>query len=74
MYINTHLLLLAPVGDDFTNVSFSITIPATEEETYGRFTLPEMFNANDDNIDESDQGFALVVQLGRDVPDRFACF
>ena len=66
--------MLAPVGVDFTNVSFSVTIPATEEESYGRFIIPEMFNITDDDINESDQSFALVAQLGSDVPDRFACF
>ena len=66
--------MFAPVGDDFTNVPFSITIPATEEGSNGIFIIPEMFNVTDDDIDESVKRFALVAQLGRDVPDRFACF
>ena len=67
--------MLAPVGDDFTNVPFSVTIPATEEESNGIFMIPEMFNVTDDDIHERwYSGSALVAQLGSDVPDRFACF
>ena len=28
----------------------------------------------DDNVDEIEQNFALVAQLGDDVPDNFTCF
>ena len=62
------------VGADFTNVSITITIPASEESALTTFVLPEMFDIIDDDINEIDQRFALVAQLGRDVPDRFACF
>ena len=28
----------------------------------------------DDNIDEDEQGFALVAEIGSDVPDGISCF
>ena len=55
-------------------MSFNVTIPTTEEESNGTFMIPEMFNVTDDDIHESLQRFALVAQLGSDIPDRFACF
>ena len=53
---------------------FSITIPANEKGSNPTYVIPEMFNVTDDDIDETVKRFALVAQLGRDVPDRFACF
>lgn len=67
------LLFGCSVGADFTNVSFTITIPASEDSAT-TFVVPEMFDVIDDNINEIDQSFALVGQLGSDVPERFACF
>ena len=55
-------------------MSFNVTIPATEEGSSGTFMIPEMINVTDDDIHEPLQRFALVAQLGSDVPDRFACF
>ena len=62
------------VGADFTNVSITITIPASEDSALTTFVIPEMFDVIDDDINEIDQRLALVGQLGDDVPDRFACF
>ena len=28
----------------------------------------------DDDVDEIEQSFALIVEIGDDVPDRFTCF
>ena len=67
-------------GDDFSATSFNITIPATEDRPPGPIfediqqndPLPK-FRVIDDDVNEIDQSFALVAQLG-DVPESFACF
>ena len=61
-------------GVDFTNTSFTIIIPPSESER-GLYTipLPDVF-VIDDDINENCQSFALVAQIGRDVPDSFTCF
>ena len=63
-----------PIGDDFTDVNLTITIPPTEDKSTGVFIVPEVFTATDDDINEIDESFALVAQLGSDVPDSFTCF
>ena len=57
------------VDADFNNTSVTITIPAGKTEYVIRNTF--FF---DDNINEIDQSFALVGELGDDVPEEFACF
>ena len=42
--------------------------------TAGTYTIPKNFAVMDDDIDEIEQSFALVAELGRDVPERFVCF
>ena len=67
--------MLAPIGEDFIDVPYNITIPATEEESNGIFMIPDTMSVIvDDDIDEIKQSFALVAQLGSDVPDSFTCF
>lgn len=54
---------------------YNITITAIEEESNGIFMIPDTtLFIFDDNIDEIGQSFALVAQLGSDVPDSFTCF
>ena len=36
--------------------------------------IPHVFNVIDDDENEIEEMFALVVQLGNDVSDSFACF
>ena len=38
------------------------------------FTVPELFRIADDNIDEDEQSFAIVAEIGDDVPDGISCF
>ena len=68
--------MFIPIGDDFTDVSLTITIPPTEDKSTGIFIVPddEMFTVIDDYENEIDEHFALVAQLGSDVPDSFTCF
>ena len=61
-------------GVDFINTSFTLTVPASETER-GLYTipLPDVFVV-DDVINENCQSFALVAEIGSDVPDSFTCF
>ena len=59
-----------PSGDDFTNEPLTITIPANRRS----YTIETFFNISDDNIDEDEQSFAIVAEIGRDVPDGVCCF
>ena len=59
-----------PSGDDFTNEPLTITIPANQQS----YTIEQFFNISDDNIDEDEQIFAIVAEIGRDVPDGVSCF
>lgn len=57
------------------NVPFNITIPATQGNGDAKDTyLPERLIVIDDDVNEIEQSFALIAQLGDDVPDEFACF
>ena len=57
-------------------MNLTITIPATEDKFNGIFVVPddETFTVTYDDLDELQESFALVVQLGSDVPDSFTCF
>ena len=57
-------------GTDISDDPFTVTIP----EGTAVFEIPEDFNVIDDNMTENEQRFALIAQLGEDVPGRFACF
>ena len=59
-----------PLGDDFTNEPLTITIPANRRS----YTIEQFFNISDDNIDEYEQSFAIVAEIGPDVPDGVSCF
>ena len=59
-----------PSGDDFTIEPLTITIPANRR----RYTIEQFFNISDDNIDEDEQIFAIVAEIGPDVPDGVSCF
>ena len=39
-----------------------------------RYTLEQFFDIIDDNIDEDEQSFAIVAEIGPDVPDGVSCF
>ena len=59
-----------PSGDDFTIEPLVITVPANRQ----RYTIEMFFNIFDDNLDEDEQSFALVAEIGPDVPDGLSCF
>ena len=65
------------LDEDFFNDPFTITISATEQNPGGTsiYAIPaNLHTVFDDNINEADQNFALVAELGNDVPDNFTCF
>ena len=51
-----------------------VTVSATEDSATSTFTIPKLFQVVDDNVNEIEQSFVLVAQLGPDVPEEFACF
>ena len=57
-------------GDDFTDEPLTITVPANLQ----RYTVQQFFYVVDDNIDEDRQSFAIVAEIGPDVPDGVSCF
>ena len=68
-----------PTGADFSDVPVTIEVPAGANDGYARvFSMPNffpfLFQVIDDDIDEYEQSFAIVAELGPDVSDRIACF
>ena len=67
----------ADAVSDFSTTSTTITIPATAsiaEET-AVFSLPNtILSITNDEVNEIEQSFALIAEIGSDVPDSFACF
>ena len=59
-----------PPDPDFSDTPITITVPADRTT----FELPQFFTINDDNIDEDEQSFAIVAEIGRDVPENISCF
>ena len=57
-------------GVDYDDEIFIITIPPS---TTSR-VLSQEIRVTDDNINEIEQRFALVGELGPEVPVEFACF
>ena len=59
-----------PPVPDFSDTSINVTIPANRRS----FTIPTFFTINDDNLDEDEQSFEIVAEIGPDVPDGVSCF
>ena len=56
--------------DDFTGGPFNITVAANSES----INIPAFFTVIDDDVDEDEQSFAIVAEIGPDVPDGVSCF
>ena len=50
--------------------TITVTIPANSTS----FTIPEILVLFDDDLDEDTQSFAIVAEIGADIPDEIACF
>ena len=69
LYLNFTSYIL---GIDFSNISSTITVPAATTLGTQTYTIQRFFNVVDDNINELEQSFALVAEIGDDVPSN--CF
>ena len=57
---------------DFTNSTITIEVPAYAN---GVYEIPSnVFSVIDDDINEIEQSFAVIAEIGTDVPDDIACF
>lgn len=62
---------LYPLDDDFNTTRFEFPISAHTTV----LTLPEyVINVADDEINEREEVFVLVAEIGSDVPNESACF
>ena len=57
-------------GEDFTVEPLVITVPANQQ----RYAIQQFFTIKYDDIDEDEQSFAIVAEIGPDVPDGISCF
>ena len=64
-----YLLLL---GTDFSDQCTTVTVPAATTLGIQSYTIPTFFTVDDDNINEVEQSFAIVAEIGPDVP--YNCF
>ena len=64
---------LSPTGADFVNTTFTYTVQDINTEL-GIIRIELNNITYDDDIDEFEQSFVLVAEIGDDVPDSFACF
>ena len=64
IYFSFPLLL----GDDFSKNGTIVTVPKNSQE----FQILQFFKIVDDDIDEDEQSFVIVAEIGDDVPDKFA--
>ena len=46
----------------------SVTVPAAATPGFQTYTIPTFFTVVDDNINEVRQSFAIVAEIGPDVP------
>ena len=58
------------IGLDFTDTPLVINVGANKNEV----EVPYFFTVIDDEIDEFEQSFALVAEIGQEVPDNISCF
>ena len=56
---------------DFSDQPITVEVPANGG---GLFTLSEFFTIVDDDVDEDEQSFAIVAEIGPDVPESISCF
>ena len=56
---------------DFSDSAITIEVPANSGPSY---EITQFFTIHDDDIDEDEQSFAIVAEIGLDVPDGISCF
>ena len=48
----------------------TVTVPANSQS----YEISQFFTIEDDNVDEDEQSFAVVAEIGPDVPENISCF
>ena len=62
------------VDADFSSSNRTVAVPVREGTGIQTIQLPEFFSVIDDSVNEDDQIFTIVVEMGPDVPDGYGCF
>ena len=70
-YDTDSLLTLIHAGEDLSGKNNTVTVPAN---TNMFSVLEAFFTIVDDDIDEDEQSFAVVAEIGPDVPEGVSCF
>ena len=60
------------LGADFSEQCTNITVPAADTPGSQTYTIEKCFTAVDDDLNEVRQSFALIAEIGDDVPSD--CF
>ena len=60
------------LGADFSDQCTTVTVPAATTPGSQTYTIPTFFTVVDDNINEVEQKFVIVAEIGDDVPSN--CF
>ena len=55
---------------DFIENATLVTVPAGSHS----YIVPELFTIVDDNVNEPQQSFAIIAEIGEDVPENISCF
>ena len=55
-------------------MTLTVEVPASESDGPQIFEVPDFFDVIDDDIDEIEQSFAIVAEIGDDVPEYMRCF
>ena len=69
-FLLTSCLLL--LGADFSEQCTDIIVPAAETLGTQTYTIQKFFTVVDDDLNEVEQSFALIAELGDDIPSN--CF
>ena len=56
--------------NDFSDEPITVVVPANQQ----KIEIQQFFSIVDDNIDEDRQSFAVVAEIGPDVPENVSCF
>ena len=60
------------LGADFSDQCTDITVPAAETAGSQTYTIQKNFTVVDDDLNEVEQSFALIAEIGNDIPSN--CF
>ena len=60
------------IGADFFDECTTVTVPAANTLGTQTYTIQKFFTVVDDDLNEVEQSFALIAELGDDIPSN--CF